>query len=183
MRKLRLLILVILFSGCYTLLDHPEIEVYYEQEGQADSLVENYQVFVDEDCSLCHDDFLIQNHFSPLIPAHQTAVNWNYLPWWFDTKYLAIMSGNQLEEDNTSDSYQHIQSRQRSFGESPPSGGYLPASSGGNTASSGSAATSSQSNENSGNSEDSRSRIRNDNSDTQSNSEPAKTKRKFRKRK
>ncbi|MFC2088497.1 hypothetical protein ACFLSX_02765 [Calditrichota bacterium] len=183
MRKFRILIiLMFLISGCYTLLDHPEIEVYYEREGQADSLAENYDVFVDEDCASCHDNFLIQKHFSPLIPAHNTEVNWDYLPWWFDTKYLTFISGNRPVDDSSSETYQHVQSQQRSFGESPPSGGYLPAASGGSATTSG-ASSSTKSTENSNDTENKRTSVNRQGNNTQSSSESVTTKRKFRKRK
>ena len=135
-KYLTLLITILIIPGCYTLLNHPDIEVYYEREDGEDSLAEHYDVFVDEDCANCHEDFKIQDHFSPLLPAHQISQQWVNLPWWFDNKYLYIFENNQSEGVTSSDTYQHVQSRGNSFIESPQSGGYLPGSSGrGGTAS------------------------------------------------
>ena len=62
---------MLIISGCYTMINHPKVEVYYEKENGEEYLTEDYDVFVDEDCSTCHDEFLVQKHFSPLIPAHE----------------------------------------------------------------------------------------------------------------
>jgi len=145
------IVLIISFSinSCYTLLEHPEIEVYYEKESGADSLAENYDVFVDEDCASCHNDFFIQLHFNPMISAHQSAQKWDNLPWWFDNKYLYIFDNNQADGVNDSDTYQHVQSRENNYINGAQSSGYLPASSGGYV--SGSSSTSKKTNDNSAN--------------------------------
>ncbi len=162
------------------MLDHPEIEVYYERQDQADSLVEDYDVFVDEDCASCHENFLIQAHFNPLIPAHTVSANWNNLPWWFDTKYLTFSSANQPAGNSSSDTYLHVQSQQRTFSDSPQSGGYLPASSGGSSSSSESSSSSNAVDKASQNERPSVDRQINN---KRLNSKSVTSKRKFRKRK
>jgi len=133
-----LMLFLILISGCYTMIDHPEVEVYYERENGEEYLTEDYDVFVDEDCSSCHEAFLPQTHFSPLLPAHNTYSNWNNLPWWLDTKYLMFFSKMDSSESG-SYGYQHVNSQNRNINTPAQAGGYIPASrAGGSSSSSGS---------------------------------------------
>lgn len=178
MKKFLIIPFVIFYIiGCYTLINHPEVEVYYERESGTDSLAEEYEVFVDEDCSSCHDNFLIQEHFSPMIDKQSVSVNWDNLPWWFDTKYLYLFSEIQSSENTSSDIYQHVQSQQREYGEIPQTGGYLP--SGGSSAPSGSAAAKSTENDNHAKK---RSNVTNEKSKSRSDSNSETNKRKFRKK-
>jgi len=165
--------------GCYTLINHPAIEVYYERENELDSLSEDYEVYVDENCGSCHDGFLIQKHFSPMLSTQNVSVNWNNLPWWFDTKYLHIFSGNQSPENTASDTYQHVQSQQRPFGDTPQSGGYLPSASGGGSVSSGVLPSKSVED---GDQQNKRKDVTPDKNKSRSDSKSGTTKRKFRKR-
>ncbi len=157
-------------------MNHPEIEVFYERENDLDSLAEDYEVYVDEDCGSCHDDFLIQKHFSPMLNKQSVSVHWNNLPWWFDTKYLYVFSRNQSEENTSSGTYQHVQSQQRPFGNTPQSGGYI---SGGSSAKSGAQPSKSIGNDDPPQKSIKKTRER---SKSQSDSKTKTTKRKFRKR-
>jgi hypothetical protein len=179
-----ILIFVLWISGCYTKINHPEVEIYYERENGEEYLTEDYDVFVDEDCSTCHDEFLAQKHYSPLIPAHETKNNWDKLPWWIDTKYLMFISGNDNPDNSESGSYgyQHVDSQKRTDPPPAQQGGYMPVSSGGSSTSSGSLSPESSS-QTSGKSESrSRSAISDQNSGGNSGSKSTSSKRKFRKR-
>ena len=177
------LMFLLMISGCYTLIDHPDIEVYYERENGEEFLTENYDVFVDEDCSTCHDEFLAQKHFSPLIPAHNTNLDWNTLPWWQDTKYLLFVSGNDSSESGGY-GYQHVSSQKRTNIPSAQQGGYLPASGGGSSSSSSTSVTTSFE-PSEGSSSRARATVSSQNSGNSSKSTSTSTtsKRKFRKRK
>lgn len=185
MKNLILILLIILFiSGCYTMINHPEVEVYYERDNGEEYLTEEYDVFVDEDCSTCHDEFIAQKHFSPLIPAHQDKSNWNDIPWWLDTKYLMFISGNNdsIYSGSGNSGYQHVGSQTRNDPPPAQQGGYITAPARGGTASTNSSAvTSTQAPEESGSG--SKSAVRTQDSGSKSNSSTSTSKRKFRKRK
>ena len=168
------------------MIKHPEVEIYYENENGDESLSEDYEVFVDENCSNCHESFLPQSHFNPLIPAHNLSSNWNDLPWWFDNKYLMFFN-DRNDSSSVSSSYQHVNTQRRN--DLPPveQGGYSPgygssgSASGSQTASKETTTVNDVSDSNS----DTRSRsgIRNQRSGSSSRSGDSTSKRKFRKRK
>jgi hypothetical protein len=94
----------ILINGCYTILRHPEIEVYYENENGKDSFAEQFDVVVNEDCKSCHGNFQPTQHFTPLSPMHQN--DWSRIPWWFDDNYMTIFGSSSpsiSEDDNDTD--------------------------------------------------------------------------------
>ena len=163
------------------MINHPKVEVYYEKENGEEFLTEDYNVFVDEDCSTCHDEFLVQKHFSPLIPAHDSDTNWNDVPWWLDTKYLMFFSGIDSSESGDY-GYQHVNSQERIRIPSAQQGGYLPNTGGSASASGGSSAiTPSEPSE--GSSSKARSSVNIQNPGSSSKSTETTSKRKFRKRK
>ena len=61
-------IALVFISGCYTMINHPEVEIYYERENGEEYLAEDYDVFVDEDCSTCHEEF--HHHRADDLPAY-----------------------------------------------------------------------------------------------------------------
>jgi hypothetical protein len=168
------------------MINHPEVEIYYERESGEEYLSEDYEVFVDEDCTTCHDSFLPQKHFSPFIPAHDVSSNWKDLPWWLDTKYLMFFSEN---DDSTSggSGYQHVNTYRRNDLPAPQQGGYVSGSGGSSTTSSSSntstATTATKVNEGSDSNSRSRSSVTSQNSGSSSKSGEPSSKRKFRKRK
>jgi len=182
-RYLIILCSILIIPGCYTMLNHPDIEVYYEREDSEESLSEHYDVYVDEDCANCHTDFVIQSHFSPLLPAHQSLAKWNNLPWWFDNKYLFIFENNQSDGVSSSDTYQHVQSRGNSFINTPQSGGYLPSASGGSSAGSSAASSKKAFDKTNKTKENERTEVGRQNNNNNSKSSSGFSKRKFRKRK
>ncbi len=120
---------VILLSGCYTLLKHPDVLVEYVEEKNegAEVYSEEYDVYVDEDCSYCHDSFNVATHFNPLIPAHRTTQSfWNVQPWWFDNRYMMIFGGNGEEEPEVE--YRSIPARRGGGSSATPASGnrYIP---------------------------------------------------------
>ena len=176
-----LLISILFISGCYTMVSHPEVEVYYERENGEEYLTEEYNVFVDEDCTTCHESFLPQKHFAPLIPAHDLSVNWNDLPWWLDTKYLMFFSDGD-DSSSASTGYQHAISQKRINLPPPQQGGYI-SGSGGSSSSGGSAAVTPSQPSEQGSSK-SRTAVSSQNSGSNSkSSSSSSSKRKFRKRK
>ncbi len=162
------------------MINHPEVEVYYERENGEEYLSEEYDVFVDEDCTTCHDSFLPQKHFSPLIPSHDLSTNWNDLPWWLDTKYLLFFSENDDSSSSIS-GYQHVNTQKRNTLPSPQQGGYI-SGSGGSSSSGGSPAVTPSPPSEQGSSK-SRSSVSSQNSGSSSKSSSTTSKRKFRKRK
>ena len=169
------------------MIEHPEVEVYYERENGEEYLSEDYDVFVDEDCTTCHNEFIAQKHFSPLIPAHNLNSNWNDLPWWLDTKYLMFFKDR---DDSSSSSgisgYQHVSTQRRNNIPPPQQGGYV-SGSGGSTTNAGAQNVPEVTNANEGSSSESNSRSRSgvssQNSGGSSRSSASASKRKFRKRK
>jgi hypothetical protein len=180
-----LLTLLLMISGCYTMINHPKVEVYYEKENGEEYLTEDYDVFVDEDCSTCHDEFFVQQHFSPLIPAHNSNTNWDDIPWWLDTKYLMFFSSGIDTSESGDYGYQHVNSQQRTQIPSAQQGGYLPNTGGGASAAGGSSAiTPSEPSETSeGSNSNARTSVSSQNSGSSSKSTETTSKRKFRKRK
>ena len=86
--KIPILLSVLVITGCFTILTHPEVEVVYQHQNEKNNYSEDYDVYVDEDCNACHTDFRVIKHFNPLLSAHNNA--WNATPWWFDDKYMVI---------------------------------------------------------------------------------------------
>ncbi len=167
------------------MINHPEVEVYYERENGEEYLTEEYDVFVDEDCTLCHETLVPQKHFSPLIPAHELSSNWNNLPWWLDTKYLMFFSENDDSSSGTS-GYQHAISQRRNDLPPPQQGGYIPISRGSGASSANTQATAkaTQVDEGSNSGSKNRSTVGNQNSGSSSRSgSSSSSTRKFRKRK
>lgn len=178
-----ILLILLIISGCYTMINHPEVEVYYERENGEEYLTEEYDVFVDEDCSTCHDGFITQTHFSPLIPAHDLDYDWNDIPWWLDTKYLLFISGNDTNSAN-SYGYQHVSSQKRNPIPPAQSGGYIPvAPTGGSATGSSAATTGSRAAEGGSTGSKSRAAVSNQSSGGNSKTTSTTSKRKFRKRK
>ena len=166
------------------MINHPEVEIYYENEKGEESLSEDYEVYVDEDCSTCHESFLPQLHFSPLIPAHDLTSNWNDLPWWLDTKYLMFFNDRDDSSTSTSSGYQHVSTQRRN--DLPPAqqGGYAPISGrGSSTSNTAAASTVTPSNDGLNSNTRSRSTVDKQNSGSSSRLNATTSKRKFRKRK
>jgi hypothetical protein len=95
MKRLFVTLLVLVaglnISGCYTMFKHPAVEIVYPAGDDSTEVVEDYPVFVDEDCGYCHEEFSVTRHYNPLLPAHAYNENaWSETPWWFDNKYLYI---------------------------------------------------------------------------------------------
>lgn len=187
MKNLIFLLAVILsISGCYTMITHPQVEIYYERENGEEYLSEDYDVFVDEDCTTCHDSFIAQKHFAPLIPAHDYSSNWNDLPWWLDTKYLMFFSENDGDSSSSAGyNYQHVNSQSRPNLPLSQQGGYVTRSGGSTSGSDNTINMSGNNSSNSGSNSAVRSRSgsSNDNSSNNSRSSSSSSKRKFRKRK
>lgn len=186
--RLVLLFSFIIFSGCYTLFQHPEVEVYYEDENGVSEISEPYQVFVDENCTTCHQQLRIESHFNPLVPAHTPKTNsnyaWNNYPWWHGEEYLLLFGesenegngGNELSGGGSTSGY--VESIRRDNTDSPQSGGYLqsPVSGGGQTTKTNNKESDDQI------TEPQPQIIRSGDQDSGSDSEKKESKRKFRKR-
>jgi len=175
---------LVFVSGCFTMINHPDVEIYYERENGEEYLSEDYDVYVDEDCSTCHEDFIAQKHFSPLLPAHDLSSNWNDLPWWLDTKYLMFFNERNDSSSSVNSGYQHVSTQRRNNQPPAQQGGFISGSSGGGTSSgSGSQNVSSSTTTNENTNTRSRSSVSNQGSGSSSKSSASTSKRKFRKRK
>lgn len=102
MKKLILVVLVL--SGCYTVIKHPEVN-YIDSSGEVYTSHISYR----SDCARCHSVSEL-NYFYDLVPAH-TASPWAYYnsPWWF------WWSGNYVDTARAQN-MEMPSERQREFG-------------------------------------------------------------------
>lgn len=125
-RFVLILLLSVAVTSCYTLLRHTDVLVSYQDEGGNEEYTEDYDVFVDEDCRSCHQNFNVAYHFNPLLPAHLSTLNrWAAEPWWFDNKYVFLFGTGEDDEQSGSYDYRHVSPRgSGALSSPPPSQGY-----------------------------------------------------------
>jgi hypothetical protein len=73
-----LILMLVLFAGCYTIIKHPSID-YTDSSGEVYTLHVSYR----SDCASCHSSSELF-YFYSFIPSHNSSP-WAYynMPWWF----------------------------------------------------------------------------------------------------